>query len=146
MLTVPATYGSSFSAPFRYEFAFDGSALGADSILIISNGVANGDIDAFGDITVPAGTFPTLRQRTVTTSIDSVFVKAFGTFFLVNEQRDTSISYAWWGQNGLGTICSINVETDETPISSQGLIRWSLLPLRGGVWCRHLVLSSSVTW
>ena len=118
LLTVPATYGSTFSAPFRFDITVDGSAFNVDSVRVTSNGTITGEIDAFGEITVPLGAFPALRQRVETISTDSVFVQIFGSLVLIETTQDTTVSYEWWGQDGVGSICDIEVATDGTPISA----------------------------
>ncbi|NBC06192.1 MAG: PKD domain-containing protein [Bacteroidetes bacterium] len=118
LLTVPATYGSTFSAPFRFDVTVDGSAFNVDSVRVLSNGTITGEIDAFGEITVPLGAFPALRQRVETISTDSVFVQIFGSLVLIEATQDTTVSYEWWGQDGVGSICDIEVATDGTPVSA----------------------------
>ena len=118
LLTVPATYGSMFSAPFRFELVVDGSAFNVDSVRVTSTGTITGEIDAFGEVTVPAGTFPALRQRTEIIATDSIFAQIFGNFVLVDATPDTTVSYEWWGQDGLGTICDIELDSDGTPLSA----------------------------
>jgi PKD repeat protein len=118
LLTVPATYGSSFSAPFRFEIVVDGSGFGVDSVRVISSGTASGEIDAFGEVTVPAGTFPALRQRNETVRTDSVFILLFGNFVFIDATQETTVSYEWWGQDGVGTICTVEVDESDTPLSA----------------------------
>lgn len=118
LLPLPATYGAVFEDEFSYQLEIDGSTLGADSVRLIGGGTVAAEVDAFGEITVPAGTFEVLRQRNVITTADSIYVKIFGTFILIEVIENTTVSYEWWGADGVGTVCSIDFDVDGNPISA----------------------------
>ncbi|TXB59740.1 PKD domain-containing protein [Phaeodactylibacter luteus] len=118
LLPVPATYGSSFSSTFGFQLEIDGSDFGADSIRIIEQGSVTAEIDAFGEVTVPAGTFEALRQRSEVITNDSIYAKVFGFFILVDVITDTTVTYEWWAADGVGSVCSIDFDTEGNPTSA----------------------------
>ena len=122
LLAVPSTYGTTFDSNFGFELLVDGSDFGADSVRIVEEGSVSAEVDAFGEVTVPAGTFEALRQRSVITTTDSIYAKIFGTFLLIDVIENTTITYEWWGGEGLGTVCSIDFDTDGNPISATYLV------------------------
>ena len=118
LLSLPATYGTTFDSEFGFTLEIDGSEFGADSVRIIEHGTVDAEVDAFGEITLPAGTFEVLRQRSVVTTADSIYVKILGSFILVDVIEETTVTYEWWGQDGLGPVCNIDFDTDGNPISA----------------------------
>ncbi|KGE89844.1 PKD domain-containing protein [Phaeodactylibacter xiamenensis] len=118
LLPLPATYGAVFEDEFSYRLEIDGGTFGADSVRLIGGGTVEAEVDAFGEITVPAGTFEVLRQRSVITTADSIYVKIFGSFILIDVIENTTVSYEWWGADGVGTVCSVDFDVDGNPISA----------------------------
>ena len=118
LLALPSTYGTTFDDTFGYELAIDGSDFGADSVRISGGGTVSAEIDAFGEITVPAGTFQVLRQRSVISTSDSIYVKIFGSFILVDILENSTVSYEWWGKDGIGTVCSVDFDLEGNPVSA----------------------------
>lgn len=118
LLALPSTYGTTYDNEFGFTLEIDGSAFGVDSVRIIEYGTVSAEVDAHGEITVPAGTFQALRQRSVVTTSDSIFAKVFGTFLLIDVLENTTVSYEWWAADGVGTVCSIDFDNDGTLVSA----------------------------
>lgn len=118
LLSLPSTYGTTYDSEFGFTLEIDGSAFGADSVRIIEYGTVSAEVDAFGEITVPAGTFEVLRQRSVITTADSIYAKIFGIFILVDVIENTTITYEWWGQDGVGTVCGVDFDIEGNAISA----------------------------
>jgi len=53
-------------------------------------------IDAWGSLTIPMGTFNTLRQRVDEDQTDSTFMLMNGIWMFVDATQDNTTSYAWW--------------------------------------------------
>ena len=89
IITFPSTMGTSFSGPWTGTLGgFDVSAipfLGLDSLKITRGSNTNSNIDAWGNVTTPFSTFPSLRQIVITESIDTTWEKstATGTWSIV---------------------------------------------------------------
>ena len=131
LIEFPSTDGSSFTDASAYITTIDAAPLALpvpniDSIRLSHNSYITSVIDAYGNVSTPAGTFNSLRQFYTETTIDSiwaycsdpagcnVFVATlpFGWGFvpsqvtqlsigLDNPGIDTSYLYKWWtnGQN-----------------------------------------------
>ena len=93
LLANPTIYGTTFTSEFGFELEADGSLFGVDSIRVREVGTASSEADATGTLTVPAGDFDVLRVYTETNTIDSIWVKFFGFWNLLDVQESTSYSY-----------------------------------------------------
>ena len=82
-MTFPYTYGSSVSGTSTMEIFTTGAVIGQptiDSVRYKSTIIGNSDVIAAGNIIVPSGTFPSLLERQITTTIDSAWIKGALTF------------------------------------------------------------------
>lgn len=119
LLAVPATYGTTFDSEFGFRLTIDGSVLGLpDSVRIIQRGEVSAEVDAFGEMTLPAGIFEVLRQRVQTVTTDSVQIRLFGNYLTVEVTVDTTVTYDWWAKDGVGRICTIEVDEAGNPLSA----------------------------
>jgi hypothetical protein len=78
-MTFPYTYGSTASGNGIIEIKTSGATIGQpmiDSIWFKSNVIAAHSVAAAGNMIVPAGTFPALLERQVTTTVDSAWIKS----------------------------------------------------------------------
>ncbi|MBL4656822.1 MAG: T9SS type A sorting domain-containing protein [Flavobacteriales bacterium] len=117
IIEFPATDGDSFSDTSAFEVIISGADLGipagfVDSVRFSRLSYYTSNIDAFGTVTTPSGTYQAIRQYTVETTTDSVFAKGpltLGQWQLVdtaqlggpNPAIDTSYNYHWYsnGEN-----------------------------------------------
>jgi hypothetical protein len=82
LLPFPAAYNDQFtsSTAFNTELAFpiDTNILGCvikiDSIRIVRNSTLNTAFDAWGTVTLPTGSFPSLRANSLESTTDSIFI------------------------------------------------------------------------
>lgn len=92
----PLNYMDSFGGYSEQDITVDGSAMGADSLRIKFTKNKTSNVDAWGSVTTPMGTFDALRINEYSTETDSAWAFAFGMWTLVNDGADTTQSYAWW--------------------------------------------------
>ena len=114
LLTVPATFGSSFSNTYGVRIELDGSIINPllDSIRIIQNNFQQAEIDAYGNLALPDASYEVLRQRVETHTTDSIFIKFFGVWSLFDVTQDTSLSYEWWAAGGRGQVLTLEVDAE----------------------------------
>ncbi len=114
LLTVPATFGSSFSNNYGVRLELDGSVINPllDSIRIIQNNFQQAEIDAYGNLALPDASYEVLRQRVETHTTDSIFIKFFGVWSLFDVAQDTSLSYEWWAAGGRGQVLTLEVDAE----------------------------------
>lgn len=127
MLAFPSTMNTTFNATSKYKFQIDtnivqGLGTTIDSIRVIGTRVKSSTIDAYGNITTPAGTFPSLRMKETVVETDSIFAKLV-TFLgstwisipanlgIPNPIVDTTESYTWFGNNMGYKILSFSYDT-----------------------------------
>ncbi len=72
---------------------------GIDSAKLKMDIITSTDVDAWGTITTPLGTFDALRMYTVREDHDSTWYKAGGFWTLWTSDKDVSHSYDWWTDN-----------------------------------------------
>ena len=121
IITFPSTMGTTFAGNWTGILGgFDVSALtvlGLDSLRITRGSITNSDIDAWGNVMTPMGTFASLRQIVYSESIDTTWEKstATGAWSIVSQQTitvlggfgvpltqyayDTTRTARWWSDD-----------------------------------------------
>ena len=147
LLANPTTYGTTFNSEFGFELEADGSLFGVDSIRVREVGTTSSEADATGILTVPAGDFDVLRVYTETNTIDSIWVKFFGFWSLLDVQESTSYSYEWWTEGGIGSVITMDIDADGNALSIQYLTSYSaaaVAPLAAFEW-EHTSMNDGAT-
>lgn len=67
------------------------------------------EVDGWGTVTIPMGTFPVLRMKVMVNIIDSIYVDAIG--FAFENPRPTQIEYHWLAQNKDVPVLQINADS-----------------------------------
>lgn len=83
---------------------------------IVSQGTVN--IDAWGMVTTPTGTYNALRQYTVERNTTTIYGKSFGVWSLLpfgtNPTYDTTYTYQWWSNDPGTGFPVLEMTTDNT--------------------------------
>lgn len=125
MLTFPSTYNSDFTTNVfgdtrsHVNISIDTSYMGTpvtvpvDSVRIIHHALKTSVIDAWGNLTLPNGMVPALRQNTYETSIDSIYAyinmpPVMQGWYYYQSFRDTIQQYNWWTKYAGNAIVSMN--------------------------------------
>lgn len=163
LLDLPSTDGSIFSDTTGFDQTIETASLGlpvpnVDSIRLVHYAWPTSIIDAYGDVTTPAGTFTTIRQLYTEPAVDSIFaycsdlagcnvfiaVLPFGWSFvpsaltealvgISNPGIDTSYTYKWWAKGE--DVPVAEVETDGpggTALSAKYKLGNSVIAMAGG--------------
>lgn len=101
LIRFPANYNDSYTTTTSQYFSVLGSEVGSplDSIVSISSTDKTVDIDGWGSVTTPYGTFEALRMNEMSIKTDSSWAYSFGIQTLVNNSIDTSYSLVFWSNN-----------------------------------------------
>ncbi len=91
----PMQYGNHRDESFYYEIVVAGGGSGIDSIKYKQTTEKSIDVDAWGTITTPSGTFDALRRKTVSNITDSTWILFFGTWTLISNDTSSTTSYDW---------------------------------------------------
>ena len=112
LLALPATYGDNFVSSATVDSTVAGSAVGQqfDSIRFTRRFVRTTEIDAFGTLTTPAGSFNTIRVYTKEVSFDTLEVQIFGQWQTIEELEDSVFTYQFLTNNQ--DFYVLEVETD----------------------------------
>lgn len=103
----PSTYNSGFSgssnAVIMIDTTFVFSMVTVDSVRIRHFVSDTSLIDAWGSVTTPLGTFPSLRQKYIEHTVDSIdfYVPLLSSWNNAIQQVDSNLTYRWFA-NGQG--------------------------------------------
>ena len=71
-------------------------------------------IDAYGELTIPLGTFSSLRFFTTSIQIDSIYSYSGGNWVFTTENIDTSYNFSWWTNDAAAKMELCNFRYDFT--------------------------------
>lgn len=114
ILPFPLTYGTQNSASttgYFYTSVWIGE-MQLDSSLTVSLISASQEVDGYGTLITPAGSYDALRLIETSTTIDSTF-NFDGEWTLISVDTTEFTSYRWF-TNVLGEVASLNLEDDES--------------------------------
>ena len=108
-ITFPSTFNTSFSNNFistsTFFYGMDpGIGVVLDSVMLKINVIKNSNIDGWGNVTTPVGTYPCVRQNVLRATTDSVWgynMPIFGGWAFLIAQQDSNRVYDYW-TNGAG--------------------------------------------
>lgn len=108
LLQFPATEGDSYSYVTSNAIIVPGAILGQpgiDSLALRTTSTVSVNIDAYGMVTTPLGTYDCIRVREEVVSFDTTEAKLFGFWTTVDaaEVGDSTYVHSFWtNSNGLG--------------------------------------------
>lgn len=149
MMYFPANWQDQFGDTAAVDTALDDTFSGQqfnDSLRILRTIISDVEIDAYGSITTPAGTFDALRIRRTEITIDSVFNKTVPIPFVnpnpqwalvppipgfldENPTWDTLYRYTWVATGEGFSVCEIEVDAQGNPTRASFKITDSLVPM-----------------
>lgn len=92
----PVQYMNQKDNQASFEFMAPISVTGIDSAKLKMDVISEIEVDAWGTITTPLGTFDALRIYTYEEAYDSIWFKAGGYWSFWTASKDVTDSYAWW--------------------------------------------------
>jgi len=96
LLEFPLNYLDSYTSVSTMIIRITGIIPNVDSMLINQNETVIHEVDAWGNVTIPLGTFNALRIYETTINIDSTWFLAMGNWSFIDATIDTTYSYAWY--------------------------------------------------
>jgi len=96
ILDFPVNYQNSYNEVFTTEMVIESPIPGSDSIRTISTVTKETIIDAWGSLSIPMGTYNTLRQRVNEDQVDSTFMLMSGVWVFASATEDNTTTYSWW--------------------------------------------------
>lgn len=114
-LVFPTTYGTTFTDSTNLDFIIE-SEMGSfrsKSVLLSEH-----EVDGYGTVITPVGSFDALRMVTTTNSIDSSwFDLGGGNWFLASSGTSTDMSYQYLAEESHGPMVSLEYLEDGTLVS-----------------------------
>jgi len=96
LIDFPMEYGNQRNESFYYEKTISSPIPGADSIRFKNSTNKSVEVDAWGSIILPTGTFNSLRVKTVSVECDSSWILMAGNWALVSNDSIPSLYYDWY--------------------------------------------------
>ena len=100
LIRFPATFGDTYDETVVQQGQVPGSSVGLptiDSIRVVNTVERAVDIDAWGEMTIPAGVFNTIRSSETETTSSQVYFYSSGVWIPQGApQVETLVYYNWW--------------------------------------------------
>jgi len=110
IMPFPVTYGDEYYSVYMSVAKFFN---GTDSMMYRQYANDTVNVDAYGDLTLPSGTYNTLRFYHNVYRTDSVFLKVGTEWILQNRQDYPNDYYEWWTNNPNVKMKITELQTDE---------------------------------
>ncbi|NQU84616.1 MAG: T9SS type A sorting domain-containing protein [Mariniphaga sp.] len=123
----PVDYLNSSTNDFELLIEAESPYPPADSIRIKISITKSIEVDAWGDITIPLGTFNSLRINETRIEIDSMWMKLLGVWNFLGEIIDTTYNYSWWTDDDAAgyVLATLNYEQDTKVVSEATFLKAS---------------------
>jgi hypothetical protein len=99
IIQFPATFGSTYNSNYNASLTFPDGSGTFDSIRVVISVVKTSEMDAWGALTTPFGTFNTLRQYVNEVTTTTIIGFTFGFPIPLDETTEESHSYNYWTNN-----------------------------------------------
>jgi len=123
----PVDYLNSSTNDFELLIEAESPYPPADSIRIKISITKSIEVDAWGDITIPLGTFNSLRINETRIEKDSMWMKLLGVWGFLGEIIDTTYNYSWWTDDDAAgyVLATLNYEQDTKVVSEATFLKAS---------------------
>lgn len=120
-LSFPCEYGFQDNESFYYLFLAEGNTPGVDSLRVKRTTDKSLEVDAWGSMSTPIGTYDVLRIHELREVTDSIWGKVpfFGWQF-IDEEQSTEERYIWWSDDpAVGYIlANLNIDPSNGDVLS----------------------------
>lgn len=124
----PTQYGGSFSGNYGFVQTASGSQVGqpVDQVRITFTSTYTDNIDGWGTVTTPVGTYDCLRQHRVENTHTLVEYKlfSFSPWATLSNTYATVHAYNYLTKEAMGPVATVNADSTNTVTS----VTWSLIP------------------
>ncbi len=123
----PVDYLNSSTEDFVLLIEIESPTPPTDSIRIKMSITKSLEVDAWGDITIPLGTFNSLRISETRIEIDSIWIQLSGSWMFVEETIDTMYSYSWWTDDDAAgfILATLSYEPDTKTVTEATFLKAS---------------------
>ncbi len=126
LIRFPATFGDNYTETITQFAQVPGSDVGFpqfDSVRLITTVDREVEIDAYGMMTTPAGTYETIRSTETEITSNEAFVLSSGVWNLLPPtDPDTTINFNWWAIDNNNGFPVVQLELD--PATGDRQVTW----------------------
>ena len=123
VLDFPVQYGNHREESYYYQIVMASPSPGIDSVRYKRSTDKTTDVDAWGTMTIPGGTYDVLRRKTVFDEADSTWVLLFGSWTLLANNTYTSTSYEWLTNQVTPGFTLVSIDIDEGNITGVNFLK-----------------------
>ncbi len=113
---IPSNYEDTYENNYNFSFTIDGSGFGVDSLRLVRTNIENNEIDAWGSLKMPFGTFDVLRIKKEVLIIDSIWIQVFGIEQFLQATANSSFVYNFVSKESKGSLASVTLDAEGIPV------------------------------
>ncbi|MEM1220575.1 MAG: PKD domain-containing protein [Bacteroidota bacterium] len=106
---IPTSFDDTYSDVYAFTVTVDGETFGVDSIRIEFTGNDEVEVDSWGTIVTPDGSFDCLRRKIDRSSVTKVYIKAIGIWTLFQTTEDAETIYQWLAPEAKGILATAEI-------------------------------------
>ena len=125
---LPTTMGTAFIDSFYFDLVLSDESIAADSVRLKHLEWRDSEIDAWGTMTTPSGTFDVLRERLIVHTIDSVWSYVGGAELFSSANEVARASYNWLAKEVGIPVVSVALDGAGQPASATWWVAESVAP------------------
>lgn len=112
LIQFPATFGSTYNSDYTASLTFEDASGTFDSIRVNLDVEKTSEMDAWGELTTPFGTFQALRQYVNEITTTAIYGFTFGFPVLLDESTEETHNYLYWTNNPTSKFILLEYEYD----------------------------------
>lgn len=106
----PSNFGDSFQDTTTFMIQIEDPIFGSDSLRVTQIIMQDATIDAYGMLTIPGGSYETLRQEVVTTTLTTIEALFLGNWVQVQSSSETVLIYDWIAPEGRTQVLTLRFD------------------------------------
>lgn len=118
----PITFGDAYTDDYALEFLSDGSSISqpgfeVDSIKMVMTGTNSSEVNGWGDLTIPAGTYASLKLDRTEDASTIIYIKSSMTgpdWYEVQNEQNTNVSTQFFGEDFAMPILELGMDSLNT--------------------------------
>lgn len=108
----PVAYGNTYTDESGLQFTIDGVDFMVDSIRFEQHVTREVEIDGWGTVVTPEGTYNCLRRKTQVVTADSLYALFFGVWTNINGIETTEETYEWLAKDASGIVAQVTLDVN----------------------------------
>lgn len=112
IIEFPANFNDTYTNNYTSVMELDMGGIPFDSVRVVSHVDQDFNVDSWGSMTTPYGTFDVLGVYETTITVDSTFALALGSWTMIDSGSDTSYTRAYWSNDPSAKFPVVEMQVD----------------------------------